>query len=118
MDINAITTPFPFGEPVTLKQPVTVDGRTITQITLRAPKGRDWRMHGAKPEGAERTLALLVDLSQETAAVFDEMGMEDHAKFVGAAQGFFGSYTTEKELALLMLNSPAFVAGIQQSLKS
>lgn len=104
---------------ITLTEPVKVEGKTVTAITFRAPKGRDWKRWGSEPDGPKRTMGLLADLSMTEEAVFDELVMEDHARCVGVAEAFFGRYQPEENgLLKLLLTSPSVSAGLIEMLKT
>lgn len=106
--------------PMTIKlaYPVEVGGTKISAITFRMPKGRDWNRWGAEPDGRKRTIGLLVDLSEQPEEVFDEMAIDDHARCIGLAEGFFARYQPEESgLMKLLMTSPSVSDGLLEILK-
>jgi Phage tail assembly chaperone proteins, E, or 41 or 14 len=107
--------------PVTIQlgEAITVAGQKITSITLRSPKGRDWKRWGGEPEGVKRTMGLLCDLSGVEEDVFDELNMEDHARCVSITDAFFARYQPEENgLIKLLMTSPSVSAGLVEMLKT
>lgn len=66
------------SEPITVKlqEPITYGSKTITELTLRKPKARDFR-----PMGSKQTMGELLDLagrlSGQPNAVIDELSIVD-----------------------------------------
>lgn len=106
-----------FPMEITLKSPVTVDGKKLAVVTIREPRGRDWKRWGGEPEGVKRTMGLLCDLSGQPEACFDEMVMDDHARCIGVAEAFFARYQPEGNgLIKLLMTSPSVSAGLLKQL--
>lgn len=78
---------------ITLTEPITIEGRTVTEVTVRSPKVREVRALDAlarsgKPELdiAVEAVTLLTDLSVEQA---EELDTADLGLITEAVQGFF-----------------------------
>ncbi|MDR1286761.1 MAG: phage tail assembly protein [Treponema sp.] len=71
----------PFAtETVTLRHPVTVGERTVTELRFKPPKVKDLLQAGAYPEGSIAfTHALLSSLTGEPAIIINELVPEDWA---------------------------------------
>jgi hypothetical protein len=64
-------------ETYTLIDPVTFDGSTYTQITMRTPRGKDLRQMGEYVTPEDKAFAMLAALSGVPIGVFDEMLQPD-----------------------------------------
>ncbi len=77
-----------------LKYPVTVDGETTTDLTLRRPKTRDLRKsHKVKGE-LDQIAAMIVDLAEVSPKVVDELDAEDFAAVGDIIGNFLTSSAT------------------------
>ena len=56
-----------------LKDPVTFDGKTYTEVTLRTPRVRELRALDDYPGNTNKTIAVLSKLSGIPIGAFDEM---------------------------------------------
>jgi hypothetical protein len=65
------------SETYTLDDPITFEGVTYTQITLRTPKGRDLREMGEYVTEEDKAFAMMAKLSGLPIGVFDEMLQPD-----------------------------------------
>jgi|SRR3990172_6053837 len=76
----------------TLRYPVEFGTETITELTLRRPKGKDMERlrDGATPSMAD-TLDLIGQLSGQPKAVVRELDADDVEEVAKIIQGFRGS---------------------------
>jgi len=74
---------------IDLLVPVTVQGRTLTSVTLRRPKVGDLRrMDKVKGSEMERTLHLIGQLAELSPAEVDELDAADLATLGDVVTGF------------------------------
>lgn len=77
------------NQTIKLKHSLLVDGREITEVTLRRPKVRDLRnMDKQKGSDMEKTLWMIGSLSEMTPAEVDEIDAEDLEAISGVIAGF------------------------------
>ncbi|KAA5603245.1 phage tail assembly protein [Roseospira marina] len=84
----------PTTEPTTLALtvPITVDGRTLSTVTLRRPKVGDLRrMDRAGSGDLDKTLWLIGSLADLTPAEVDELDARDLATIGEVVAGFTGT---------------------------
>ena len=74
-----------------LQKPVELGQRTITELRLRAPKGKDYRSAPMNLEGASFNVMMEFGarLAGEIPRVIDELGPIDVVRFVEIANHFF-----------------------------
>jgi hypothetical protein len=74
---------------LTLEDPITVDGKTLAQLTIRKPKVRDIRLarkSSDAPEDVEqRLLANLCELPPEA---IDDLSLADYVRLQGKVTDF------------------------------
>jgi hypothetical protein len=91
----------------------------VHEVSIREPKGRDWKRWVTQEDSPKRTMGLLCDLTGLPEDIFDEMGMRDHARCIQAVEGFFATYQPEESRILkLAMTSPSFAAGLTEMFKS
>lgn len=74
---------------ITLRKPITFGGRTVTQLTLRAPKGKDLRRIKDSTSSLEDALDMAGWLSGEIKEVIDELEGDDLKEVIKVVNGFF-----------------------------
>ena len=79
---------------IKLKEPISVEGREITEVTLRRPKVGDLRrMDKVGGSDLEKTLWLMGALSEMTPAEVDELDAVDMEALAEVISGFTGTAT-------------------------
>lgn len=77
---------------IKLDYPITLDGATINEISLRRPTVKDMRVAritGGKDDAAQE-INLIANLAQITPDAVESLDMADFVKVQKALQGFFG----------------------------
>lgn len=78
---------------ITLRVPVSVDGNTITELSIRRPKVRDLRKleqtADATPSQLDQGAALLALLAGIPDAIVEELDATDFARASEVIAGFF-----------------------------
>ena len=75
---------------VKLREPIPFGSETITELTLRKPKAKDFRRMPMSP-GIGDLLDLAGQLSAQPKAVIDELGPEDMQEVLERVGDFFPS---------------------------
>lgn len=74
---------------VPLITPITVDGATLNELTVRRPKVRDMlAMENAAKTDAEKEINLFANLCEVTPASLHDLDMADYSKLQKAYQDF------------------------------
>ena len=78
---------------IELKNPITVCGEVVTQLTMRAPKVRDILAgeKAFKNPGAEREIYVMALLCGVTPAIIEELDMSDYVRLQKASEDFLSS---------------------------
>lgn len=81
---------------ITLSEPITIAGKTITQLTVHKPKAKILRGIKFSYDGidGDTLLDIAAKLTGELPAVIDELGAEDIMNLVNAASDFFPQLKT------------------------
>lgn len=75
---------------VTLHWPVTVDGATVSSLTMRAPRARDSRDAQRGAAGpADTEIRLLANLCEVAPEAIEELHGVDYIRLQEALAGFF-----------------------------
>ena len=77
-------------ETITLQYPVTVDGETITELTLRRPKMADMKRGQKHKNDLEKSMHLIADLAEVTPKVVEELDTADFAAVSAKVGEFMG----------------------------
>lgn len=77
------------GDPVVvvLKEPISFGSETITELSLRRPKAKDFRRLPMEP-GMGDLLDLAGALARQPKPVMDELGIEDMTSVLEVVGGF------------------------------
>lgn len=77
---------------IKLDYPVTAEGRTIEEITLRRPKVRDMLAadKGAGGE-AEKEIRMFANLAEVTPTIIEGLDLADYARLQETYKGFLSS---------------------------
>jgi len=77
------------NETITLKHPITVDGETLNELTLRRPKVRDM-LAADKQSGsdAEKEIRTFANLCEVAPSVIEELDMADYQALQECYAGF------------------------------
>ena len=77
---------------IKLEYPITADGRTLDELTLRRPKVRDMLAadKGAGGE-AEREIRMFANLAEVEPAIIEALDLADYAGLQEAYKGFLSS---------------------------
>lgn len=74
---------------LTLEDPITLDGRTLTQLTVRKPKVRDIRLARKSSDAPEDIeLRLLSNLCELPPEAIDELSFADYVRLQGKVADF------------------------------
>lgn len=74
---------------IRLNQPITVDGQTLNEITLRRPKVRDRLIvERLGTTDAEKEVALIANLAELPTNAIEELDLTDYVKIQGVLQDF------------------------------
>lgn len=72
---------------VKLREPIQFGSETITELTLRKPKAKDFRNMPAEPNVGD-LLNLAGRLSGQPPSVIDELGVDDMLEVLGIVEVF------------------------------
>ena len=79
---------------IRLNQPITVDGQTLNEITLRRPKVRDRLIvERLGTTDAEKEVALIANLAELPTNAIEELDLTDYVKIQGVLQDFLSPPT-------------------------
>lgn len=79
---------------IRLNQPITVDGQTLNEITLRRPKVRDRLIvERLGTTDAEKEVALIANLAELPTNAIEELDLTDYVKIQGVLQDFLSPST-------------------------
>lgn len=78
---------------IKLQFPVTVDGVTYAELTMRRCKVKDRRMAEKQPTDADKEVTLITNLCEVPPAVIDELDSADYAQCQKVLVGFLSSAT-------------------------
>ena len=79
---------------IRLSQPITVDGQTLNEITLRRPKVRDRLIvERLGTTDAEKEVALIANLAELPTNAIEELDLTDYVKIQGVLQDFLSPST-------------------------
>ncbi len=86
---NDTETSKPLTQEITLISPITVEGASISRLTIRRPKVRDM-LASDKPSksDAEKEINLFANLCEVTPESLHELDMADYGKLQQAYQDF------------------------------
>ncbi|XGA08485.1 MAG: phage tail assembly protein [Wolbachia endosymbiont of Xenopsylla cheopis] len=80
---------------ITLNNPITIDSISISELTLRRPKVRDYlaieRIDGSD---LNREVTLTANLASVTKETIEELDIVDYVKIQEVLRGFFPSQRT------------------------
>lgn len=82
------------SEKIKLKYPVTVDGVTYSELTMRRCKVKDRRLAEKQNTDADKEITLVTNLCEVPPNVIDELDAEDYDKCQKVLMGFLKSATT------------------------
>lgn len=81
--------PVPLNVKIVLITPITVDGATLSELSIRRPKVRDMlAMENMAKNEAEKEINLFANLCELTPEALHELDMSDYAKLQKAYQDF------------------------------
>lgn len=82
-------------DPIKLDYPIDLEGRKLTEITLRRPKVKEARDARKKhKDEADQEISLLATLSGLPPSAIEDLDIADYTKLQKELAGFFGSSET------------------------
>lgn len=82
-------------ETVNLKHPITVSGKTYTQLTFRRPKAKDMAASDFVGGGPRGTFAIYASIADVEIGVIEELDYADYVLAQRAAEKMVGNSLTE-----------------------
>ena len=84
---------------ITLNNPITLDGISVLELTIRRPKVRDYlAVEHISGSDLSREITLVANLTSTTKEAIEELDIADYAKVQEVLKDFFSPVIAQKTL--------------------
>lgn len=101
---------------ITLNNPITVDGISVSELTVRRPKVRDYlAIESLNGSDLSKEVTLTANLTSVAKEAIEELDIADYVKIQEVLKDFFTDYPKNLRLEVLMFSS-VVGGGVEQIL--